>query len=122
MIFLLSASGMFLSNELLSGMFLSNDLPLSHLVARYTYPLLQCFINYLMGSISRRLPPEESVGRLTLFRSYLSKFLSTVGSIFFKFFVLLKYDFSSLCPFQAKSVLFVCFRAIKIRWYVYIRT
>ena len=46
MIFFLSASGMFLSSELLSGMFLSsellsgmflsNELSLSHLAARYT--------------------------------------------------------------------------------------
>ena len=82
MILLLSASGMFLSNELLSGMFLSNGLLLSHLVARYMYPLLQCFINYLMWSTGRGLPPKESDGGLTPFRSYLSKFLSAVGSIF----------------------------------------
>ena len=99
MIFLLSASGMLLSNELLSGMLLSNDLLLSHLIARYTYPLLQCFINYFMWSTSRGSPLKESVGGLTLFRSHLPKFLSSVSTIFFKFFVLLRYDFSSLRPF-----------------------
>ena len=87
MIFLLSASRMLLPNELLSGMFLSNDLLLSHLVARYTYPLLQCFFNYLMWSTSRGYllkSVKECDGGLTLFRSYLSKFLSTVGNTFFK--------------------------------------
>ena len=39
MIFLLSASGMFLLNELLSGMFLSNDLFMIYL-----------FMIYLLGS------------------------------------------------------------------------
>ena len=77
MIFLLSASGLFLSNDLL----------FSHLVARCMYPLLQCFINYLMWSTSRGSPLKESAGDLTLFRSHLSKFLSTVGSIFFHFFL-----------------------------------
>ena len=131
MIFLVSASGVFLSNELLSGMFLSNsgfprirnhffgysllfsnnsllfyslfcmkieicflykgvsylrEPAASHLVDRYTYPLPQCFINYLMLSTRRRSPLKESVGGLTLFRSHLFKFLSTVGSISFKFF------------------------------------
>ena len=46
----------------------------SHLVDRYTYPLPQCFINYLMWSTSRRSPLKESVGSLTLFRSHLSSF------------------------------------------------
>ena len=91
-------SGMFLSNELLSGMFLSNDL-LLHLVARSTSTSLQCFINYLMWSTCRGSALKESVGGLTLFRSHLSTFLSTVASIFFKCFVLLGYDFSSLRPF-----------------------
>ena len=90
--------GMFLANELLSGMFLSNDL-LPHLVATNTSTSLQCFINYLMWSTSRGSALKESVGGLTLFRSHLSKFLSTVGGIFFKFFVLLRYNFSSLRPF-----------------------
>ena len=135
MIFLLSAYGMFLSNELLSGMFCqmidyysgfmrtrnhffgysllfsnnsllfyslfyvkpeicflykgvsySREPAVSHLVDRYTYPLPQCFINYLMWSTSRRSPLKESVVSLTLFRSHLSKILSTVCSISIKFF------------------------------------
>ena len=135
MIFLLSASGMFLSNELLSEcfcqmidyysrflrirnhifgcslLFSNNSLlfyslfymkieicflykgvsylrepTISHLLDRYTHPLPQCFINYLMWSTSRRSPLKESVGGLTLFRSHLSKFLSILGSISFKIF------------------------------------
>ena len=53
---------------------------------RYTYPLPQCFINYLMWSTNRRSPLKESVEGLTHFRSHLFKFLSTVGSISFNFF------------------------------------
>ena len=71
----------------------------SHLVDRYTYPSPQCFINYLTWNTSRRSPLKESVESLTLFRSHLSKFLSTVGSISFNFFFLLRYNFSSLFPF-----------------------
>ena len=56
MIFLLKASGMFLSNELSSLL-----LPVSHLVARYTIPLVEHFINYFMWSTSRGSPLKESV-------------------------------------------------------------
>ena len=77
----------------------SREPAVSHLVDRYTYPLPQCFINYLMWSTSRRSPLKECVGSLTHFRSHLSKFLSTVGSISFKFFLLLRYNFPSLRPF-----------------------
>ena len=84
---------------LYKGVSYSREPAASHLVARYTYPLLQCFINYLLWSTSRGSPLKESVGGLTLFRSHLSKFLSTVGSISFKLFVLLRYNFSSLRQF-----------------------
>ena len=72
MIFMLSASGLSLSNELSSVL-----LKVSHLVAY--------FINYFMWSTSRESPLKGSVGDLTFFRSHLSKFLSTVGSIFLIF-------------------------------------
>ena len=74
MIFLLSASGMSLSNELSSVL-----LKVSHLVSNKLYSLFECLIIYFMWSTSR--------GHLFLsagydtFRSHLSKLLSTVGSI-----------------------------------------
>ena len=68
---------------LYKGVSYSREPAVSHLVDRYTYPLPQGFINYLAWSTSRRSPLKESVGGLTLFRSYLFKFLSTVGSISF---------------------------------------
>ena len=48
MIFFLSASGKFLSSELLSGVFLSNELSLSHLVARYTLKKATLYFNVLL--------------------------------------------------------------------------
>ena len=108
MIFLLSASGMFLSNELSSVL-----QKVSHREKDTPYPLSECIINYFMWSTSRGSPLRESVGGLTHFRSHLSKFLSAVGSIF-QIFVLLRYNFLSLCPFYTKILLFACFRSIKI--------
>ena len=78
----------------------------SHLVDRYTYPLPQCFINYLMWSTSRWSPLKESVGGLTLFMSHLSKCLSTVGSIPFKFFPVVV-QFLKFTP-VLKQVRFIC--------------
>ena len=109
MTFLLLASAMSLLNESTSLL-----LKVSHLVARYTDPLFECFINYFIWSTSRGSPFKKSVGGWTLFRSHLSNFVSAVGSIF-QIFVLLRYNFLSLRPFSANFVLFVCFRAIKTR-------
>ena len=76
MIFLLSTFGMSLSNELSSML-----LKVSHLVARYTVPYLNVLLITSYG-VQTGSPLKDSVGGLTLFRSHLSKLLSTVGSIF----------------------------------------
>ena len=59
-------------------------------------------------------PLEESVGGLTLFRSHLSKFLSAVGRIF-QIFCPLEVRFFKFKSVLIQVILFVCFRAIKIR-------
>ena len=61
-------------------------LKVSHWWQDTPYPLFECFVNYFMWSTSRGSPLKESVGGLTLFRSHLSKFLSTAGSTFQSFF------------------------------------
>ena len=109
MSFMLSASGMSLSNKLSSVL-----LKVSHLVARYTIPLIVCFIHYFMLSTSSGSPLKESIRGLTLFRSHLSKFLSTVGRIFQIFCPLEVQFFTFIRPFLAKFVSFVCFRTITI--------
>ena len=85
MIFFLSASGMFLSNEL----------SLSHLVATYTVPFISILYQLLHVEYKQGSPLKESVGGLTLSRSHLSTFLSTVGSIF-----------SIFCPAEVQFLTF----------------
>ena len=63
MIFMLSASGMSLSNKLSSVMPKE-----THLVARYTVPFICMFYSLFNVEYRQVSPPKESVGGLTLFR------------------------------------------------------
>ena len=76
MIFLLSASGLSLSNELSSML-----LKVSHLVARINVPVIWIFLLTTSCGVQAGGHLLKRV-LLTVFRSHLSKFLSTVGSIF----------------------------------------
>ena len=90
MIFLLSASGMSLSNELSSVL-----LKVSHLVARYIVPFIWDVLFITSCRVQAGSPLKESAGVwhfLVPIFILISKVLSAVGS-FSNFFVLLRYNF-----------------------------
>ena len=102
--FLLSASGMSLSNKLSSVL-----LKVFHLVARYIVPFMWMFYLLLDAEYKQGGHLLKRVLGSDTFRFHLSKFLSAVGGIFQIFCPREVHFFKVLNPFRANFVLFVCF-------------